>query len=227
MLAAQVYMRATRTLVPFSGVPLRGQIEEKFATLGHLPTAKAVPPSSPVRASQKIAGGIRSVEEAQALLDHANVFVALPNSIDASNTDAIAYLTRRCSDLFIDEVHHAVAATWNAVRERFADKRILQFTATPFRRDGNRVDGRIIFNYKLGDAQAAWRRLPLSTAKNRSPSPVGILSGGNQQKVVKGISFWRVRTTKIGASGCAVLRLRHEHRAARGAGGKAAVGCLY
>jgi hypothetical protein len=173
MLAAQVYMRATRTLVPFSGVPLRGQIEEKFATLGHLPTAKAVPPSSPVRASQKIAGGIRSVEEAQALLDHANVFVALPNSIDASNTDAIAYLTRGCSDLFIDEAHHAVAATWNAVRERFADKRILQFTATPFRRDGNRVDGRIIFNYKLGDARAAWRRLRLSTAKNRSPSPVG------------------------------------------------------
>jgi hypothetical protein len=33
-------------------------------------------------------------------------------------------------------------------------KRILQFTATPFRNDGAHVDGRVVFNYSLGRAQS-------------------------------------------------------------------------
>ena len=58
-----------------------------------------------------------------------------------------------CSDLIVDEAHHVTVDTWNKIRDRFKAKRILQFTATPFRRDGKRIDGKIIFNYKLGDAQ--------------------------------------------------------------------------
>src|SRR5690606_35834473 len=137
-------------LVLVSGVPLRGQIEEKFRTLGYLPTANAVPIELPGPWVAEIVGGIQTVAQAQALLEQANVLVALPNSLDASNADAIAHLTNGCSDLFVDEAHHAIAATWNAIRQRFVTKRTLQFTATPFRRDGKRADGRIIFNYKLG-----------------------------------------------------------------------------
>lgn len=37
----------------------------------------------------------------------------------------------------------------------FNNKRILQFTATPFRNDGKRIEGKMIFNYGLGLAQKA------------------------------------------------------------------------
>jgi hypothetical protein len=62
----------------------------------------------------------------------------------------------------VDEAHHITAKTWDKVRERFTKKRILQFTATPFRRDNRRIDGKIIFNYRLGDAQAAGYYRPIN-----------------------------------------------------------------
>jgi hypothetical protein len=50
---------------------------------------------------------------------------------------------------------HVTASTWKNVWDRFTAKKILQLTATPFRRDEQKVDGKIIFNFKLGDAQEA------------------------------------------------------------------------
>ena len=55
--------------------------------------------------------------------------------------------------LFIDEAHHAEAPTWSAFKERFKSRRVVQFTATPFREDGKPLDGDIIFRYPLKKAQ--------------------------------------------------------------------------
>ncbi|MBB3810577.1 DEAD/DEAH box helicase [Pseudochelatococcus contaminans] len=155
MLAAQVYLRPARTLVLVSGVPLRDQIEEKFATLGYLPAAQAIPGELSGPRVALISGGIRSVDEAEELLKNANIIIALPNSLEASDADAVAELTSGCSHLFVDEAHHITARTWRSVRDRFSGGKVIQFTATPFRRYDQRVDGKIIFNYKLGDAQRA------------------------------------------------------------------------
>jgi superfamily II DNA or RNA helicase len=167
MLAAQVYLRPPRTLVLVSGVPLRDQIEEKFVTLGYLPTAGAIPIELPGPRVAVISGGIRSVAEAEALLREANVFIALPNSLAASDAAAIAVLAQGCSHLFVDEAHHITAKTWRSVRDRFSNEKVIQFTATPFRRDEERVDGKIIFNYKLGDAQRAdyYKKINLRTVE--------------------------------------------------------------
>ena len=62
-------------------------------------------------------------------------------------------LASYCGSLFIDEAHHVKAVTWSRLRAQFAGKPILQFTATPYRNDGQHVDGRIIFNYPLRKAQ--------------------------------------------------------------------------
>lgn len=167
MLAAQVYLRPARTLVLVSGVPLRDQIEDKFVTLGYLPTAQAVPIELPGPRVAVISGGIRTVAEAEALLKQANLFIALPNSLDASDPGAVDALATGCSHLFVDEAHHITAKTWSSVRDRFNTKKVVQFTATPFRRDLQRVDGKIIFNYKLGDAQRAgyYKRINLRTVE--------------------------------------------------------------
>jgi superfamily II DNA or RNA helicase len=161
MLATQVYRRLARTLVIVPSDALRGQISEKFITLGVLPFVEAVPLEIVKPRVAIIKTGIKSDEEARELLDNANVLVALPNSLEASELGAVAALVKGCSDLIVDEAHHITAATWQRIREHFAGKRILQFTATPFRRDGKRIDGKIIFNFKLGDAQAAGYYKPI------------------------------------------------------------------
>src|SRR5208337_5688620 len=62
-------------------------------------------------------------------------------------------MAHHCPYLFIDEAHHTEAPTWKAFKDRFRDRRILQFTATPFREDGKPLDGEIIYKYSLRRAQ--------------------------------------------------------------------------
>lgn len=162
MLATQVYRRLPRTLVLVPGVPLRSQIAGKFVSLGVLPEMGIVPDEVARPRVAALSAGVRTVEDAQALLREANIIIALPNTLDACDPEARDVLTEGCTDLMVDEAHHVTAATWASVRDRFADKRIVQFTATPFRRDSQRIDGRIIFNFKLGDAQAAGYYRPIN-----------------------------------------------------------------
>jgi hypothetical protein len=62
------------------------------------------------------------------------------------------------SALFIDEAHHIAARTWAGFKALFSEQTpaipITQFTATPFREDGRRVDGDFIYTYPLRKAQA-------------------------------------------------------------------------
>ena len=162
MLATLVYRRLPRALVLVPSDALRSQIGRKFISLGILPEAEVVPVEIARPRVAVIATGVRTVDEARELIENANVIVALPNSLEASDQAAVTYLTEACSDLIVDEAHHVTAGTWAAVRERFKNKRIIQFTATLFRRDNERVDGKIIFNYKLGDAQAAGYYRPIN-----------------------------------------------------------------
>jgi len=57
------------------------------------------------------------------------------------------------ANIFIDEAHHSEATTWNNFRQNLKDKKIIQFTATPFRNDNKMLGGKIIFNYPLRKAQ--------------------------------------------------------------------------
>jgi superfamily II DNA or RNA helicase len=162
MLAAQVYCRLSRTLVLVPSDALRAQIAGKFASLGVLPNAGVIPLETARPRVAVLTTGVRDVEEAGALLREANVIVTLPHTLEACDPDACRMLIDGCSDLIVDEAHHVTAATWASVRDRFSAKRVIQFTATPFRRDGKRVDGRIIFNFKLGDAQTAGYYRPIN-----------------------------------------------------------------
>jgi superfamily II DNA or RNA helicase len=161
MLAALVYLRLTKALVIVPSDALRCQISNKFISFGVLSQVKVVPFDIPRPRVAIIAKGIKTINEAKHLIEQSNVIVALPHSLEASAPDAIAYIIQHCTDLIVDEAHHITAKTWQKIRDHFLKKRILQFTATPFRRDGKRIDGKIIFNYKLGDAQAAGYYQPI------------------------------------------------------------------
>src|SRR5260370_30742963 len=66
-------------------------------------------------------------------------------------------MAQLCGALFIDEAHHIKARTWREFRawvmHAAAAKPIYQFTATPFREDGGKIDGKIIYFYPRANAQ--------------------------------------------------------------------------
>src|ERR1700730_2174427 len=62
-------------------------------------------------------------------------------------------MAHHVTNLFVDEAHHIGAKTWSAFKAQFAKRRVLQFTATPYRNDGRRVDGKFIYVYPLRKAQ--------------------------------------------------------------------------
>lgn len=167
MLATLVYRRLGRVLVLVPSRTLRQQIARKFLTLGVLPDLAVVPKDIARPRVAVLSSGLRSLEEAQNLLREANIVVTTPNSLQASEPEALQALVIGCTDLVVDEAHHIAADTWSEICDRFlaGGKRILQFTATPFRQDRKRVDGKIIFNYRLGDAQEAdyYRPIHLQT----------------------------------------------------------------
>jgi superfamily II DNA or RNA helicase len=155
MLALLVYRGLPKVLVLVPSDILRAQIANKFFTLGHLAKLGVIPPNTPSPAVAVITKGMQSVEEAEQILHNSNVIVATASILNASREAALGHLCRGVSDLLVDEAHHVTARTWSSVKEHFLSKRIAQFTATPFRNDGNPLGGRVIYNFSMGDAQAA------------------------------------------------------------------------
>ena len=155
MLAWHVYGCLPKVLVIVPTDALRTQIAEKFETLGKLPDIGVVPARLPRPFVTKIKSGLKCLDEAKEIIEKSNVVVTLPDTLSASDPEGVKYLLDHCTDLFVDEAHHITAPKWSAIRDKFGGSRIAQFTATPFRRDNKRIDGKIIFNFKLGDAQDA------------------------------------------------------------------------
>ncbi|MBA3925549.1 DEAD/DEAH box helicase [Listeria rustica] len=85
--------------------------------------------------------------------DKANIIVSTPGMIKNLSANLLSQLSEKVEVVIFDEAHHLGAPDWRTVREKFLGKKILQFTATPFRNDGKKIDGKIIFNYSLGLAQ--------------------------------------------------------------------------
>ncbi len=155
MLSTLIYQQCKKVLVMVPSSSLREQIFEKVLTLGCLPELGVVPIKCNLPYVVKVKTGIRSPEEAHELTNNCNVIVATASILNSSDSDAINALCEQCSHLFVDEAHHISANSWSSIRDRFSEKRVVQFTATPFRNDKNSLGGKIIYNYTMGEAQKA------------------------------------------------------------------------
>lgn len=51
--------------------------------------------------------------------------------------------------ILFDEGHHNVAQSWNTLKEKFPAARIVNFSATPLRADGQLMAGRILYSYPV------------------------------------------------------------------------------
>ncbi|MBV1929624.1 MAG: DEAD/DEAH box helicase family protein [Gammaproteobacteria bacterium] len=141
-----------RTLVVVPSDALREQTKKKFIQLGLLRKLGLIEKdvSNPIVATIK--HGVDNEEELQQLIK-SNVIIASASALSRFSNDYLSKLINDCTHLIVDEAHHITAATWARVKTRFEGKSVFQFTATPFRADCSRIEGKIIFNYPLKKAQ--------------------------------------------------------------------------
>lgn len=90
---------------------------------------------------------IRDCDEA------AIVVTNIQQLVSGSREKWLAKLPPDFFDLIVmDEGHHNVASTWRDSLSRFPDAKVTSFTATPFRADGQRVEGKPIYRFPIVDA---------------------------------------------------------------------------
>ena len=152
MLAAFVESPA-RTLVIVPSDALRTQIASKFVTLGILPEVGAITGDFLCPTVLVLSSGLATPSEVDNVVRRANVVVATPQALNACSEGALARIGELCDRLFVDEAHHTAARTWRSVADLFAQKETVQFTATPYREDGQHLGGRIAYAYPLRLAQ--------------------------------------------------------------------------
>ena len=153
MLAWLVAQRPERVLVVVPSTALREQIASKFETLGILQKEGIVGPGALRPRVGRVAGRFDSEGDAATFVTACNVVVATPNAIHASEASVQRAFFSEFTHLLVDEAHHAPARTWTDIIRAFNDRPVLLFTATPYRRDGLTLPGRVIFRFPLREAQ--------------------------------------------------------------------------
>lgn len=141
-----------RTLVVVPSDALRSQTAKKIIEYGLLRQFGLIDTKIQNPIVAVLNHGIKNDEELDQILN-SNVIVASAPALSFFPEKYLNKLASHCSHLIIDEAHHVIATTWSRIKEKFSHKSVFQFTATPFRTDGSRIEGRIIFNYPLKRAQ--------------------------------------------------------------------------
>lgn len=153
MLATLVANRCEKLLITVPSDSLRNQIAEKFFNLGLLKQFGVVGEKSLYPIVGVIRNKFDSTEEVTEFLEKCNVVVTTMSWLTNQANETQELFSKAFSHIFIDEAHHVKAFSWNEFRNKFDNEKIIQFTATPFRNDGKRLDGKIISNFPLKKAQ--------------------------------------------------------------------------
>lgn len=94
-------------------------------------------------------------------LDTGNISVCEKSHFIVSNVHQLStnpekWLHRFPKDFFdlivVDEAHHSPAESWKKVLEHFDAARVINMTATPFRGDGQEIDGDLVYRYPFKKA---------------------------------------------------------------------------
>ena len=81
---------------------------------------------------------------------HADVVVANIQQIAGEDNRWLDELSNDFFDLIlVDEAHHNTAESWRQVKRRFPAARIINFSATPARADGDLMEGQVIYSFPV------------------------------------------------------------------------------
>ena len=155
MLSAMVVGKCKKLLVTVPSSALRNQMYGKFKNLGVLkdPKFEIVGDDALYPIVGVVNTAFETAEELNAFIAQCNVVITTMQIIDSAPQDQQDVYVSAFTNVFVDEAHHIVATSWRKFADRFPKNRLIQFTATPFRNDGQRLEGKIIFNYQLKQAQ--------------------------------------------------------------------------
>ncbi|WP_374718037.1 DEAD/DEAH box helicase [Neobacillus sp.] len=157
MFATIISERISTTLIIVPSNLLRQQIYEGAKNFGILPKLGMITEDCIYPTTLLYKAKVSNEDEKTLVnaLEISNIVVSTPKMIKKMPSAILDKIVELVDVVIFDEAHHIVAPEWKKVRERFLEKKILQFTATPFRNDGKKIDGKIIFNYGLTLAQKA------------------------------------------------------------------------
>ncbi|MFL2079799.1 DEAD/DEAH box helicase [Marinilactibacillus psychrotolerans] len=155
MLATIISEQICSTLIIVPSNLLREQTFERASRFGILPKIGLITDDAIYPTTFLYKARFQDEEKLRDTLVSSNIIVSTPGMIKNMEPKILKQLIKKIDVVFFDEAHHLGAPDWQVVRESFLNKRILQFTATPFRNDGKKISGKIIFNYGLGLAQKA------------------------------------------------------------------------
>lgn len=90
------------------------------------------------------------------VLDKSNIIILNAQKLQIRlDSSILNFLPKDYFDLIIiDEAHHSTAKTWTDAIEHFSDAKVIKLTGTPFRTDGQKIEGELVYNYKLALAMA-------------------------------------------------------------------------
>lgn len=96
---------------------------------------------------------IRGTTTNRADLEEADIVITNIQQLQGEDNRWIQKLPNDFFDLIIfDEGHHSVAATWETLKGCFPNARIVNFSATPLRADGQIMAGKIIYSFPISKA---------------------------------------------------------------------------
>lgn len=146
MMALPFLVQSKRVLVVEPSNALRKQVSSHFAELSTLKRIGAIPADLANPSVLRHEGRPQSEEDWQVLESH-DVVVSTPSS----SSPAVALgVSPDLFDLIVfDEAHHAPANTWAAYLEHYTKARFVFLTATPFRRDGQVIPGKLVYRYPV------------------------------------------------------------------------------
>ena len=210
MLALEVVQSIDRLLVVVPNDALRDQIADKFLSLGVLKRQGCLAPTAAYPVVLRLAHRPRTVAEVDELFGRANVVVTTIQIAGQAAAEIQERIALRASRLFIDEVHHIAARTWAEFRSLFEHRGvpIIQFTATPFREDGRRVDGEFIYTYPLRKAQGEGYFKPI-----RFEAVFGLDQAETDEAIMAKLGEVLAADLEAGRNHLAIVRCRTIERA--------------
>lgn len=140
--------KSTRTLVVSPGLKIADQLYKDFdpSNTGMFYIKCDVLPGGPYPEPVEIRGTTTNRGD----LDDAHVVITNIQQLQGQGNRWIKSLPADFFDLILfDEGHHSVAETYESLKAKFPAARIVNFSATPLRADGQRMAGRVLYSYPV------------------------------------------------------------------------------
>lgn len=149
MLAAILAGKIKRSLIIVPNHLLRNQTYDRARTWGILRKIGCVNGDVLNPNTLCLKSGFKDFESFSTIVESSNIIVSTMSLVNKMSKEQIDCLSAKCDLLVVDEAHHISSTTWRGLKKEFLSKKILQFTATPYRQDGKLVDGKIAYNFPM------------------------------------------------------------------------------